>query len=202
MSALSTWISQMIILVFVMMITTMLLPERKMKKYAQFSLALIFLYFFIQPIRQLYTINISSESTKIIDSIIGELPNEDLTKSVDLKKSEIETSSVAYVVEELANQIRHELEKDFVKEFGYQLEEVIIIAENTNQLDFDQINFRFNVSDKDDQIKEIQPVIINTSKTTEEIDTKAREMEHVMISWLSERLDVNLGQVQIIWEEA
>lgn len=201
MSALSTWISQMIILVFVMMITTMLLPEKKMKKYAQFSLALIFLYFFIQPIRQLYTINISRESTQIIDSIIGELPKEDLTKSVDLKKSEIETSSVAYVVEELANQIRHELEKDFVKEFDYQLEEVIIIAENTNQLDIEQINFHFKVSDKGDQIKEIQPVIINASKSTEEMDTKAKEMEYVMISWLSERLNVNLGQVRIIWEE-
>lgn|GEM_PF-6810626 len=201
MSALSTWISQMIILVFVMMITTMLLPEKKMKKYAQFSLALIFLYFFIQPIRQLYTINISRESTQIIDSIIGELPKEDLTKSVDLKKSEIETSSAAYVVEELANQIRHELEKDFIKEFDYQLEEVIIIAENTNQLDFEQINFHFKVSDKGDQIKEIQPVIINASKSTEEMDTKAKEMEYVMISWLSERLNVNLGQVRIIWEE-
>lgn len=201
MSALSTWISQMIILVFVMMITTMLLPEKKMKKYAQFSLALIFLYFFIQPIRQLYTINISRESTQIIDSIIGELPKEDLTKSVDLKKSEIETSSVAYVVEELANQMRHELEKDFIKEFDYQLEEVIIIAENTNQLDFEQINFHFKVSDKGDQIKEIQPVIINASKSTEEMDTKAKEMEYVMISWLSERLNVNLGQVRIIWEE-
>jgi len=200
-SALSTWISQMIILVFVMMITTMLLPEKKMKKYAQFSLALIFLYFFIQPIRQLYTINISRESTQIIDSIIGELPKEDLTKSVDLKKSEIETSSAAYVVEELANQIRHELEKDFIKEFDYQLEEVIIIAENTNQLDFEQINFHFKVSDKGDQIKEIQPVIINASKSTEEMDTKAKEMEYVMISWLSERLNVNLGQVRIIWEE-
>src|SRR5690625_4237631 len=166
----------MIILVFVMMITTMLLPEKKMKKYAQFSLALIFLYFFIQPYTTLFRSNISRESNQIIDSIIGELPKEDLTKSVDLKKSEIETSSAAYVVEELANQIRHELEKDFIKEFDYQLEEVIIIAENTNQLDFEQINFHFKVSDKGDQIKEIQPVIINASKSTEEMDTKAKEM--------------------------
>lgn len=190
----------MIILLFIMIITTMLLPDRKMKKYAQFSLALVFMYFFIQPIRQIFNVNITRESTQIVNSVLGKNPSDDLTGSIELKKSEIEASNDAYVIEELANQLQDEMEEDFAQAFDYQLKSVEIYSEDDRNLDFNQYVFHFIISENKHHISQIDPVVISLDRPVDEQDLGMIEIDQEMLLWFSKKLEVDLGQVRIAWE--
>lgn len=200
MGFLTNWINQMIILVIIMMIATMILPDRKMKKYAQFSLSLIFILFFIQPITQLFNLNLVDESSKIIDSILGDISTQEVEDAVDLQKSEIQASNDAYVIEELSNQLKKEMGEEFAQTFDYHLEDIVIISENSENIDFETLTFHFQIAEAKDNISEIDPVTIDASKNVDQKDTDFNDYDQDMINWFSEKLEIDQTQVRLSWE--
>lgn len=190
----------MIILVMIMMITTMILPDHKMKKYAQFSLSLIFILFFIQPITQLFNLNLVDESSKIKDSILGDSAIQEVEDAVNLQKSEIEDSNRAYVIDELTNQLKEEMEVEFKQVFDYHLDNIEIIPEHSEKIDFETMSFHFRITEANDNISEVDPVTINTKRN---FDQKALDFEACqqdMINWFSEKLEIDQSQVKLTWE--
>ncbi|WP_440895823.1 stage III sporulation protein AF [Amphibacillus sp. Q70] len=200
MNFLTNWINQMIILVIIMMITTMILPDRKMKKYAQFSLSLIFILFFIQPITQLFNLNLVNESSKVIDSILGDMSTQEVEDAVDLQKSEIQASNDAYVIEELTNQLKKEMGAEFAQDFDYHLDDIVIISENSENIDPETLTFHFQITEAEDNPSEIDPVIINTSKTKDQKEADFNDYDQDMINWFSEKLEIDQTQIRLSWE--
>jgi len=194
------WIGHMVILVIIMMITTMMLPNDNMRKYAQFSLSLVFILFFIQPITQLFTLNLESEASQIIDSIFSHIPDQEINAAVDLQKKEIQASSDAYVIEELTNQLKKDLEEEFTENFNYHINEIELITEDDKEIDLETITFHFLITESNHQISEVAPVLINTAKTNEYEGVTHSDEDLKMINWFSEKLEIDQTQVQLTRE--
>lgn len=191
----------MIVLVFIMMITLMILPDDSMKKYAQFSLSLIFLFLFIQPITTLFNVNLSHESNKIIDSLSGSISVNLLESEIDLKKKEIQTTSDAYVIDEMANQLKAEMEGEFAQVFEYELKTVAIYSEANEHLITDEFSFHFTIAENTQNALAIKPVIISTVDHTIDQDQQSKKDNQLILSWFSNKLGVSQEQVEISWEE-
>ncbi|GAA4065980.1 stage III sporulation protein AF [Amphibacillus indicireducens] len=200
MNFLTNWITQMIVLIFIMMLTLMVLPDRSMKKYAQFSLSIIFMFLFIQPITTLFNINISDESNKIVDSLFGSNSRSVLENEIDLKKKEIQATSDAYVIDEMANQLKAEMEDEFAQVFEYELKRVDIFSETDQAIVIEELVFHFTITDNNHQTLLIEPVIISASNHKIDHDQQTINDNQQILNWFSNKLSVNQNQIQISWE--
>jgi len=197
---LTNWITQMIVLIFIMMLTLMVLPDRSMKKYAQFSLSITFMFLFIQPITTLFNINISDESNKIVDSLFGSNSRSVLENEIDLKKKEIQATSDAYVIDEMANQLKAEMEDEFAQVFEYELKRVDIFSETDQAIVIEELVFHFTITDNNQQTLLIEPVIISASNHKIDHDQQTINDNQQILNWFSNKLSVNQNQIQISWE--
>lgn len=200
MNFLTNWITQMIVLIFIMMLTLMVLPDRSMKKYAQFSLSITFMFLFIQPITTLFNINISDESNKIVDSLFGSNSRSVLENEIDLKKKEIQATSDAYVIDEMANQLKAEMEDEFAQVFEYELKRVDIFSETDQAIVIEELVFHFTITDNNQQTLLIEPVIISASNHKIDHDQQTINDNQQILNWFSNKLSVNQNQIQISWE--
>lgn len=191
----------MIVLVFIMMITLMILPDRSMKKYAQFSLSIIFMFLFIQPITTLFNVNLSHESNIIIDSLSGSISSNSLENEIDLKKKEIQATSDAYVIDEMANRLKAEMKEEFAQVFEYELKTVAIYSETNQSLITDEFSFHFTIAENSQSTLAIKPVIISAVDHTIDQDQQTKKDNQLILSWFSNKLGVNQDQVEISWEE-
>lgn len=190
----------MIVLIFIMMLTLMVLPDRSMKKYAQFSLSITFMFLFIQPITTLFNINISDESNKIVDSLFGSNSRSVLENEIDLKKKEIQATSDAYVIDEMANQLKAEMEDEFAQVFEYELKRVDIFSETDQAIVIEELVFHFTITDNNQQTLLIEPVIISASNHKIDHDQQTINDNQQILNWFSNKLSVNQNQIQISWE--
>lgn len=195
-----SWITQMIVLIFIMMLTLMVLPDTSMKKYAQFSLSIIFMFLFIQPIITLFNINISDESHKIVDSLFSSISRTTLENEIDLKKTEIQATSDAYVIDEMANQLKAEMEGEFAQVFEYELKYVDIYSKTDQAIAIEELVFQFTIADNNQQTLLIDPVIISASDHKIDHDQQTINDNEQILSWFSTKLSVNQNQIQILWE--
>lgn len=191
----------MIVLVFIMMITLMILPDRSMKKYAQFSLSLIFMFLFIQPITALFNVNLSHESNRIIDSLSGSISTNSLENEIELKKREIQATSDAYVIDEMANQLKAEMEEEFAQVFEYELKTVAVYPKTNQNLITNEFSFHFTIAENPQSSLAIKPVMISPVDHTIDQDQQANKDNQLILSWFSNKLGVNQDQVEISWEE-
>lgn len=187
----------MVVLVLIMTITTMMLPNQNMRKYAQFGLSILFIFFFIQPIAELFTLNLASESNQIVDSIIGDFSKKELDQSINFQKKEIQASSDAYVIEELTYQLKKEMEEEFKKVFDYQIEDIKIVTNNESGIELQALTFYVHVSETNEQISTVSPIIIDTRIKNGNISEHYTDDDLEMIHWLSEALEVAHTQIQL-----
>jgi len=190
----------MIILLLIMMITTMILPDKNMKKYAQFSLSLMFIFLFIQPVSAIFNVNFSHESAKIVDSLFGTITKVNLENEVDLKKKEIQATHDAYVIDEMEKQLMQQMKDEFAHQFNYSIIDVDIFVEDEHDINPDEIIFHFTLAESNQYISEVKPVIISTIDHTIEQENELSSQDQLILAWLSHELGITQDQVQISWE--
>ncbi|WP_017472285.1 stage III sporulation protein AF [Amphibacillus jilinensis] len=200
MTYLINWISQIIILMMLMVIISMILPDHKMKKYVQFSLSLIFILFFIEPITELFNLNISNESDKVIDFLFNDDASKSVEDAVELQKKEIQAYNDAYVIEELANRLKNNLEESLVNEFGYTLTNVVIDAALSGSLDFQDLIFHFHFDQAQQHTGEIAPITIDQTDRSRQKHDDFDYDRPMLLNWLSQKLEVDQEQVILYWE--
>ncbi|WP_067836827.1 stage III sporulation protein AF [Amphibacillus sediminis] len=206
MSLLANWISQLIVLVLIMMIVLMLLPDRHMKKYAQFSLSLIFVLFFIQPILSIFNIDISQQSDQLMDQLFNDPDTSTMNKDINIQKKEIQASSHAYVIEELANQLKQEVEEEFNHTFNYRITHLEVDTPYSENEDLsvepaiEDITVHIHLDKAGETIGYVSPIIIDTEQEVNRTDVEFEQDHPVLLSWLSNRLDINQTQIKLYWE--
>ncbi|MBM7542432.1 stage III sporulation protein AF [Amphibacillus cookii] len=200
MTYLVNWISQIIILMMFMVIISMILPDHKMKKYVQFSLSLIFILFFIQPITELFNLNIGSESDKVIDFLFDDDASKSVEDGIELQKKEIQAYNDAYVIEELANQLKNNIEESLINEFGYTLTDVVIDPALSGSLDFQDLIFHFYFDQAQQHTGEIAPITIDQTDQSHQEHDDFDYDRPTLLNWLSQELEVDQEQVILYWE--
>lgn len=180
------------------MIVMMILPDKKMKRYAQFSLSIIFLFYFIQPIVQLFNMNIQTDASKLIDSLFSQNGSENIEQTINLQKKDIQASTHAYVIEELGNQVKTELEDEFASLYGFRITQ-ITFDHVSDELSTELANVSVYVEEETFNNIHIKPVWINTEEPGNE-STYFHENYQAMQQWLSQALEMEHEQLTIYWE--
>ncbi|MCJ8006795.1 stage III sporulation protein AF [Lederbergia wuyishanensis] len=197
MEYLSEWVFNIIIFLIIAMVVDMLLPESSMKKYTKLATGLLLMAIVLTPVLKL----ISSDFEKVLASFTTNIDVEDQTNEnlLKTKKKEIQASQHAYILEQMAVQMKKMVEKELVDKYSAEISNLRISATpnsdgTINELD----NVVVSLTPSEKVIKTIQPVNINFQETDAKMDTTDYE---TMKSMLANTWEIPISLIEIVSRE-
>lgn len=189
MDALITWITQIIIFLLFATIIDLLIPANTMRKYIQFVVGLIMILIFLKPVFYILDIDIqdaieTSFQSEVVESDISD----QLDKSINIKKGEIESTQDAYILEEMVVQLKNIAQEPLEKEFGINI--VTIDFKFTKPQDYTYENLEeliVYINERDDEkgvIDDVDDVKINTN----DFDSSDQKEEHEQTKEIKNKL--------------
>ncbi|KEK26119.1 stage III sporulation protein AF [Bacillus gaemokensis] len=183
MQFITEWIRNIIVFLLLATMLHLILPNSNLQKYVKFVVSLLLVVLILTPLFKLLQTDVSevianfNEEKYVAD---GSIKN-----SIDDKKKEIQASQRAYILEQMAVQMKKEVEKELEKKYGMTVSTVkVIAAENkeevktTKDIQSVMVTLKEAESNKKDTIETVKQVEINTKepwKTSEETNVEMKQ---------------------------
>ncbi|PFO03789.1 stage III sporulation protein AF [Bacillus sp. AFS076308] len=122
MDFLKEWVTNIILFILLATVIDMLLPNSSMQKYTKMVTGLLLIAIILTPIFKL----ISKDFETTMSSIPSyQAPGEkNMKNSIDLKKKEIQASQHAYILEEMAVQLKKDVKEELMNQYGLEIEKI------------------------------------------------------------------------------
>ncbi len=207
MQFLTEWIANIILLILLASVLELLLPNSSLQRYVKMVVGLLLLVMILSPLFSIF----SQDVTSIIASI--KLPNQieeaDLNFSVENKKKEIQQAQLAYISEQVAVQLKRQVEEEMINRFNKEVVTVTVALEDFSQNE-DYLNSIANVSihlrsnnHKETVIKDTIPAItlvsIDTTKEVEATNDQALDKEEIL-QYLATTWAIPIEKVEVFME--
>ncbi|QWC21629.1 stage III sporulation protein AF [Bacillus haikouensis] len=197
MSFLTEWITNIIVFVLLATVIDMLLPSSSMQKYVKIVTGLLLITIILTPLLKLLT----SDVDTVIDSfrISGASQNNSVENLIEMKKKEIQASQRAYILEQMAVQMKQEAEKELMEKSGKVINKVNIAASDLENIPDSITEVMVYLSEKKEEqaIEAVRHVEIDTGDKTR--PEKTVENMSLVTSLLAEKW--NLSPEKIIIAE-
>ncbi|PEJ56997.1 MULTISPECIES: stage III sporulation protein AF [unclassified Bacillus (in: firmicutes)] len=196
------WVSNIIVYILVATIIMMLIPNSGLAKYVRFVASLLLIVMMLQPIFQLFKVNIK-EVLAGYQSTTYQANNE-IKNEINNKKSEIQEAERAYILKQMAVQMKKEVEKSFTKEFEQVITNVDLQVKdgvNTVKTAQDLSKVTVYVSPKKDETSNVEPVqevSINTDQPVQTDDEKIKQQE--LQTFLANKWELEDKQIEVKME--
>lgn len=174
MSFLTTWVTNIIVFILFAVVLDMLLPNSSMQKYTKLVIGLLLTAIFLTPILSLFKQDFTSDiQQKIMSNGVWGKP--EMENSLESKKKEIEETQQAYILEQMAVQLKSEAEKELKERSGYEIQDVEIRLINPKgemkEENIESIHVTLVEQDKE-EAEGVQPV--------EKVDIDLEEQQSLM----------------------
>ncbi|NHM32197.1 stage III sporulation protein AF [Neobacillus terrae] len=199
MSYLIEWVTNIIMFILLATVIDMLLPSSSMQKYIKIVTGLLLIAIILTPVLKLISKDFESAFSSItsLQAPGGENNMENLIES---KKKEIQASQHAYILEQMAVQLKKGVEGELMDQYGLEIAKIDILAdEKTNQTFPDNLQ-RVSVLLKhpDKQIETVEAVKQITIDTETPLSTKQdSEPAKKIAAYLSKEWNVSEKAIQV-----
>ncbi|MGM9926213.1 MAG: stage III sporulation protein AF [Bacillus sp. (in: firmicutes)] len=196
MEFLTDWITNIIIFILLAIVMDMLLPSSAMQKYAKMVIGLLLMTVLISPIFKLLSTDFEDLVAQVnTDDVVTHGKMESL---IDDKKKEIQAVNHAYILEEMAVQLKKMGEEELMNRYNYEIKnlEVSLKTLESPQLpeDLDSISIVLKEGNQTDTaIETIQTVKIDTEEKTPIQSDKINEIKRFLSTqWGLDEEDINI----------
>ncbi len=171
MSFLTEWITNIIVFVLLATVIDMLLPSSNMQKYAKIVTGLLLIMIILTPLFKLLSTDFDSIMSSI--ELKGNSKVNSVENLIEMKKKEIQASQRAYILEQMAVQMKQQAEKELMEEQGKVIDKVILEAEDLENMPESITKVMVYLEDKQEEnsIETVQKVEIDTGN-------QSRKPEH------------------------
>lgn len=113
------WITNIILFVLLATVIDMLLPNSSMQKYTKMVTGLLLIAVILTPVFKL----ISNDFEEVLASVPAlESPGEkNMENSIELKKKEIQAWQDAYILDDMAVQLKKQVEEEMIEKYGLEI---------------------------------------------------------------------------------
>lgn len=196
------WVSNIIVYILVATVIMMLIPNNGLAKYVRFVASLLLIVMMLQPIFQLFNVNIK-EVLAGYHSTTYEASNE-IKNEINNKKNEIQAAERAYILKQMAVQMKKEVEKNFTESFEQVITNVELEVKDgvsTVKTAGDLSKVTVFVSAKNDETSNVEPVQEVTVNTDEPIKTDSEKIKQQELqSYLADRWQLEDKQIEVKME--
>ncbi|QNU35014.1 stage III sporulation protein AF [Geobacillus sp. 44C] len=189
------WVTNILIFILFATMIDLLLPSSNMQKYVKMVVGLILLLLMLSPILKLLSI----DPDRWFASIISEKGSQQemMKNEIEMKKKEIQASQRAYILKQMAVQMKNKVDEELMKEYGLSVEDVSLQTKEKENLqipkDIETIEV---VLTKQEKLGEIQPVIIDTSKPINEPNND-HQLEKEIRTFLATTWEVDENKIAV-----
>lgn len=201
MGFLTEWMTNIIVFILLATVFDMLLPQSNIKKYTKMVIGLLLIAVITTPLFKL----ISTDFEKNLSSItFMETVNEKkLENEIEMKKREIEQTQHAYILEQMAVQLRTDVEEELMERYGLLVNHIQIITNKNNREGFptnvDKVVVQLAKSlQTHNEIEVVQMVEINTDMPlqSEKRTNQEKEIANLLANkWdMAEKVEVMIKE--------
>lgn len=198
MSHLTEWITNIVIFIMLAMIVDMLLPDSSMRKYVKLVTGLLLITIMITPVFKLFSADVEDLIAAFSDP--HDKTGEILQQKTEEKKKEIETSNHAYILKQLAVQMKESVEKEMIDRYGMVITDINIKSEpgaGDMPENIKEITVQLAAEAKTGQIKQVQEVAVDLNKQSTDQPPESAED---IIDMLSQHWDVPAEKIEVAGE--
>lgn len=189
------WVMNILVFILFATMIDLLLPSSNMQKYVKMVVGLILLLLMLSPILKLFSI----DPDRLIASVISERGNQQemMKNEIEMKKKEIQASQRAYILEQMAVQMKNEVDEELMKKYGLSVEDVSLQTKEKENLQIpEDIETIEVLLAKQEKLGEIQPVIIDASTPMDELD-HAQRLEKEIRALLATKWEINENKIAV-----
>jgi len=202
MDFLKEWITNIILFVLLATVIDMLLPNSSMQKYTKMVAGLLLIGIILSPVLKL----VSNDFEAALAAIPGIKTSEEknMEKLIELQKKEIQASHRAYILEQMAVQLKKDAEEELMDQYGLEIADIDLRVDENSKSDFPE-NLKSIVVHLKDPGKEAEAVAVVKKveiNTKQPLPSKDQEDENSkkIASLLYEKWDVQPAKVEIVVE--
>ncbi len=172
MSFLTEWITNIIVFILLAVIIDLLLPNSSMQKYAKMVISLLLIIVIINPIFKIF----SNDMNEILSEFNLQAASEDENGKnlIEFQKKEIQASQRAYILEQMAVQMKTMAEEELVQKYDVMIDTILLsetenVKDITSQKDLQHIQVFIKQNNAtevsgDETVDVVEPVTIDTTK--------------------------------------
>lgn len=200
------WTSQIIVYILLAIMIDFLTPKDTLQKYIRFVVGLILILLFLQPVLQIFQIDFKSSMNRIFAQYIHSdeqyHSETKIEKMIENEKKEIESTQHAYILEQMAVQLRELAEQPLREEFHVRIESIDFQFTNEQDFSYESLQEVIVYVASDD--KKQEGVVQDVSEV--KIDTKEKKekpsVTHTdeMTERLAEIWQLTDKSIVIMWE--
>lgn len=204
MSYLTEWVTNIIIFILLATIIDLLLPNSSLRKYTKMVTGLLLIMIILSPIFQFFHEDIE----EVLQSINreGYASEEDIKNQIDFKKKEIQASTHAYILEQMAVQLEEMVKEELMTQFEVEIEKLVVDAENVEELvqegTFDSVFVSLKQVEHtgDDAAVEVVEIVqVESGHDQERAFTQSKDATAIK-SFLSEAWSLDAERIEVVIE--
>lgn len=155
------WVTNIILFLLFAIVIDLLLPSSSFQKYVKMVVGLILLLIMLSPLLTIFSLDVDRLLTTVID---GE--NEQQMKNeLEQKKKEIQASQRAYILEQMAVQMKKQVAGELMEQYGLTVQHISLQTKESSSLKIpDDLEAIEVVVSKQQEQQNVQPIIIDVSK--------------------------------------
>ena len=122
MQILTTWVSNIILFVLLAIIIDLLMPNSSLQRYTKMVIGLLLIVIILNPVLKIFNTNIEEMLSRFqLPTVEEKIQVENL---IENKKKEIQASQRAYILEQMAVQMKTMVEGELMRVYGLKVEAV------------------------------------------------------------------------------
>jgi stage III sporulation protein AF len=179
------------------MIVDMLMPDSSMKKYTKMVTGLLLIAIILTPIVKLSSENIDKVFASLASS--NGINDGDMKNSIEMKKKEIEKTQHAYILEQMAVQLKKEANGELVDQYKKSIQTINLQMKKGEEMSNDPSKIEkviVGIKDAADNkaVPVVKPIEINPEKP---VQTQTNTEDKNIISLLSNCWNISRNQIQL-----
>ncbi|GEN45286.1 stage III sporulation protein AF [Alkalibacillus haloalkaliphilus] len=195
MSFLIDWISQIVLFIFLATLISLLIPKTSHEKVIKVVFGMIIFLLFLHPLSALFQVNPETIMSEFDLPELSITP-EEMEIEISNKKSEIQASSDAYILEQLEQSIKSSVEEELIQQYDIAIQDVFVQLDDSNdgqELDeiIEQVTFHLTEGNVVQEVEVIQ-IPSEQSEDGEDLDQIKRT--------ISSFLGLPVDSIIIEWE--
>lgn len=197
MQYITEWVRNIVVFLLLATMIHLLVPHSNLQKYVKFVVSLMLIVLILTPFFTL----LQTDVPKAIGNLYKqkELDDKKIENTINVKKKEIQASQRAYILEQMAVQMKNDVSKKLESEYGLQIVNLDITIgkdkqEVSSQQDIEAVTVSF------DKVDGRRPTTIETVKkvdisSPESITDKQTEVQQFLAKeWQVDQSKIKVGE--------
>jgi stage III sporulation protein AF len=195
------WVTNIILFVLLATVVDMLLPNSSLQKYTKMVTGLLLITIILSPVLKLFTQDFEEAIGKI--NVFETAEDHNMENLIEIKKKEIQASTSAYILEEMAVQLKTDAEKELIDQYGLEIADVQLILDENAQSAFPENLQKVTVQlkQKDSEEEAVEVVSMVEINTNQPLPSSSETNESTDIaSLLAQKWNINEDSIEVMIE--